>query len=155
MRRLLALAAAAVLVAGCAGLDLDRRPRLTRAEADRLIAAMIEETLDAVAPGAPRTPGVHDGTSDECTDNLGAYEGTFKSTISRQVAGLSEATVADAERRVTRLWRDKDMIVSRYPGPPGMVDLQAEQGGVEYVARISRLGHRVTAWGTTPCLRPD
>jgi hypothetical protein len=153
-RRWLALAAAALLVAGCAGLDRSRG-RPSRAEVDRLIAAMVDDTLDAVAPGAPRAPGVHDGTTDECTNNLGAYDGTFKSTISRQVTGLSEAAVAAAEQRVTRLWRDRNLVVQRYQGPPGVVDLQAEQRGVEYVARISRLGHRVTAWGTTPCLRPD
>ena len=160
MRRLLALAAAAgllALAAGCAAIDLDRRPRdvTDKAEAQRLIAAMVDETLDAVAPGAPRSPGVHDGTSGACTDASGAEDGTFIYTTARQVAGLSPETVAAAEQRVTRLWRDKNLIVSRYPGPPGVLDLQAAQRGVEYLVRISLPGRRVTASGNTPCVRPD
>ena len=148
--------AAGLLGAGCAAIDAGRtaHPPLTKAEADRLIAALVDDTLDAVAPGAPRTPGVHDGSRDECMDARG-YNGTFSSTVARQVAGLSDAAVAAAEQRVTRLWRDRGLIVSRYPGPPGVVDLQAAQRGIQYLARISRPGHRVTASGTTPCLRPD
>jgi hypothetical protein len=55
---------------------------------------------------------------------------------------------------IVDLWTGKGLKVDKHSGPPGLVDLQTTVDGIEFLVRVSRPGHRVSAAGTTPCLAP-
>jgi hypothetical protein len=156
LRRVLLLAIVGAVAGACGGAPADRdrkEPVMTKAEAERRILAFIDETLTAAAPGKPRVPGPLDGNSEECTD-AGGFNGTVARTYAREVPGLDEAAAAAAEQLVVDLWTGKGLKVDKHSGPPGLVDLQTTVDGIEFLVRVSRPGHRVSAAGTTPCLAP-